>query len=144
MTRKHAQIRFITFYTLLYLTSVKSSFPAWKALRVNSPASAGLVPGTLPAKHACTQTKTWKKKRRTVQRMQRQCAQNTHTQSRIDRRARMWLGVHWAWQRTHLQVIKGRAGIVLSTIFQTSLADDCKHKTIWEIEVLIYNKYKLQ
>lgn len=32
-------------------TSVKPSFPAWKALRVNSPASAGLMPGTLPEKH---------------------------------------------------------------------------------------------
>lgn len=31
-------------------TSVKPIFPAWNALRVNSPASAGLMPGTLPAK----------------------------------------------------------------------------------------------
>lgn len=38
------------FFMLLFSTSVKPIFPAWKALRVNSPASAGLMPGTLPEK----------------------------------------------------------------------------------------------
>lgn len=37
-------------------TSVKPIFPAWKALRVNSPASAGLMPGTLPEKHTQAHT----------------------------------------------------------------------------------------
>lgn len=35
----------------LLTTSVKPIFPAWKALRVNSPASAGLIPGTLPERN---------------------------------------------------------------------------------------------
>lgn len=47
-------------------TSVKPIFPAWNALRVNSPASAGLMPGTLPEKHTQTHkhmhgTQTWRK-----------------------------------------------------------------------------------
>lgn len=41
---------FIVFFLTPQATSVRSSFPAWKALRVNSPASAGLMPDMLPEK----------------------------------------------------------------------------------------------
>lgn len=88
--------------------------------------------------------KTWKKRKKNGSTYV-SIVRTKHTESRINHRARMWLGVHWAWQQTHLKVTEGHAGIVLSTIFQISLADDFKHKTIWEIEVFICNKYcKLQ
>lgn len=57
------------FTSFSWPTSVRPSFPAWKALRVNSPASAGLMPGTLPEKqtHKHTGTHTTYKHEKTYE-----------------------------------------------------------------------------
>lgn len=81
-------------------TSVKPSFPAWKALRVNSPASAGLMPGTLPEKHTQRRTRhtNMKKCMRHEVRMHHAHSTCAHKQRRIKHRVIVSLRVHLEWK----------------------------------------------
>ncbi len=83
-------------------TSVKPSFPAWKALRVNSPASAGLMPGTLPEKHSIqTRRNAWGTRCACIRH-----TQHTHKQRRIKRRVNVSLRVHLEWKQARLRRLK--------------------------------------
>lgn len=89
-------------------TSVKPIFPAWKALRVNSPASAGLMPGTLPEKH--TQAHTQNENINTCMRhgLDVRHTHYTHTQRRRSKcKVNVSLRVHMEWKQTQMRRLKG-------------------------------------